>query len=881
MKGVKMIEEDEDIIKLRLYIQKSSNYKELDNILDDLEKIIESLTHKERQLQYEYLADTMSDFLVKGNLENIKNINQLTDLIEKIFVAIEENENIQKPSVALVKFLYILQEKNYESLDIELYKNLMDVVNDINWIFELKQSEKQFVFSIHELISKVVKNFEYSDDNLMHLTMALQIFKNFDNGNNKDQIEGIAKEYKIGILLCLLEGGSILNNSSENYNFNGTLIVKNNKYAIIRNKDKSYFDDIDTKYNVLAEINKNKQEMAYYIEVEIEQEYITTSFQKIFEENNNNVKIELLKEIFETESYNVFFNDSIIIHSTTREFIRMLNPSRKDRKIIGNSANEINNFDGFYKILKKNEIPNARHSVIYGNYEKSCDIVTLDFAIEIMYVFKMKDYQYNMFSKNYDGNDDFRQNQIIKEFFENVIYKEEISVEKKIDMLIAYYKYLYNNYKYNKNTQMSEIISLVMPFKPYNPFECSTKKEALYKFVEVVKSSNDLNDELSIIQIKKIDDKIGNINVLDLEQNELDIQEDEIENLFFSFADREMYAVFDNKNKKIIHDYEINEVCKYIGNYFKDLDFVKFEDKNKIDIRLIDMLQIINAFRSNEMIWKKFNCDTNINSIYILKLIWHFNIFNIFDEKINEFYKLIFEFHYTDMIRKCDNKDKLLDNLKQYCERKGVLVIAKETAGDCGTLYSICKNVCDDRYLSERNFLIEIFDASMIQSNIKEKNGKYYYDDNLIEEIVFVTDIILSGKATETMLNYHLNVTPINNINRKYLQFREENYISNIIKANGIEEKISVYSLFKFQEVNEFIINNKKIKIIHENEIEKMYKDDDCVKDIYIKIYNDKMNSEDVVRVIRYNNMPFKTIFMKEIVDSKYLIGIFNRKEEL
>jgi hypothetical protein len=292
-------------------------------------------------------------------------------------------------------------------------------------------------------------------------------------------------------------------------------------------------------------------------------------------------------------------------------------------------------------------------------------------------------------------------------------------------------------------------------------------------------------------------------------------------------------------------------------------------------------INIINSIGLNHVNYNIFNVNDNKNlniAIPLFKLLWHFQIYKIIDDKIITFFNAVINSHYIESALNSELISKYFDNLITLSNQEGVLIISKEASGDQGTL----KFMYDNWGIRSgtKNLLCKSFDAKDLEQKIEvNKCGKFNYREKLISKIIFITDNIMGGTATIQMLDFHISNKKVDK-NKHFVEIDSEKNVSKIIKANDNVE-IEVHSIFGYEDGKDKIKQKyTDIEVVFHNIIEsKFISDRKMQKDIKL-LYNYNIR-EGIRCMMRCNNMPNTFVFPNNVVNTEYLGGIFNRKEEL
>lgn len=803
-------------------------------------------------------------------------ISTLKRTIEFISTMIGIKDESNQSSDVLLFFLHRLKNKLFKEISADLYKKLSDVINDVSWVFALKENDVN-VFPVHELIVKVVGNFRYDKENLMYLTMALQTFKEVDeqfkDSESEKCIRNIAKNHNIGILECMIDGGRLIENSELNYQHNLTLIAKNEKYIIIRNQLKSYFSKYD-KESIVAEVDDSKEEKCYFIKIMIQPEWGVISFESFMERAPLCEKKKFLSAIFQNNTYNFFYDNSILIYKDTHGFISLVNQADCDKKICLKDNIYENSFEGFYDIIMQNRISDVRASILYGD-DQSCDVVTLDFIVVLYKSLKLYEFQYNVFENKYTNDTLTYQNQIIKSFFDYLIEHED--TETFFRVYEDYYNFVKEHFSFGDTDKIGKVLHLVLPFSPYQPFK------NIDEAINWVIHKNEYPSDYVIEKITMT--KFRNREQI-LLQDESDITAYRCENSAVSKLKSNSYVIINHKSRTFETDDSMNHAFNIISKLDQFNELFLDNDVSYCDNQMKETVKLMQGTGIHHKNYKQFH-SRSTNAKYVVcvfKLLWHFASYSISGGKIQKFYKLVLEKHHTDSILKQEDWKEFFESVSEMLnQEKGTLVIAKESSGDGGTLAKQYNKYAEEFLSGERGELHKIFDVSFLQSEIVLKNEKYTYRGAEINKIVFVTDNVTKGSATKQLLNYHL-VKGQDTSNKKFLCFPDDKKIKMIVERNVIaNENIQIYSLYCLESTKEICLGEDAIYQINAlRKISSQYIANDEVLELYAEIYGagDGNSNKGSICMIRCNNMPYRAIFDAKVVDTTNIVGLFHRKNE-
>ena len=97
----------------------------------------------------------------------------------------------------------------------------------------------------------------------------------------------------------------------------------------------------------------SENDLAWYVIINLESDEEVTDLASIFEDKNQENKLELLKMIEKNNIFNVFIPSRILRNKRNQKITRFLNPaSASDKVIVYKQRTEENEKDGFLKLLR-------------------------------------------------------------------------------------------------------------------------------------------------------------------------------------------------------------------------------------------------------------------------------------------------------------------------------------------------------------------------------------------------------------------------------------------------------------------------------------------------------------------------------------------------
>lgn len=115
-----------------------------------------------------------------------------------------------------------------------------------------------------------------------------------------------------------------------------------------------------------------------------------------------------------------------------------------------------------------------------------------------------------------------------------------------------------------------------------------------------------------------------------------------------------------------------------------------------------------------------FQCEKRgRNSVYLYKALWHFQIFEMDQERIEKFWRLILQKHYLGMVEETETIKQYFTDMQELAETDGILVLAKESYGNDSTLHYLYDKF--EHIHGERSYLSWAFDEGKIKRYLKRE----------------------------------------------------------------------------------------------------------------------------------------------------------------
>lgn len=885
-----MMNDEIKIETLYKYYCRSKEQVSLESLIEFM-NLIQNISAELRQKCAFKLSRIMVEQLKKLNqwpeTSNTLEGKLLVNTIEILSVA--QMENTQKDTYQeCLRFINDLRDQrkisgNSADKVVEQSRMFWDILPDIKEIFSLKTSTGDRAYPIHELVLDAANCFKHDNEHLITLALALQLFESVKNleeiqeeASIQKKVSDIAKSFQIRFLEIISEGGRLLLDSLD-YQYNGTIraVSRDRKRVIIRNIRKEYFSMFDPK-----QVKFEADYVAWYIECELSGEEELSSFQEVFGNGSKENRLNLLKYIAEQQIYNIFLPDMLVRNRASEKFIRVLNPcSGADKYIISGKNTESANMQGFLKILKTGKNNNRALFLC----EDGIDVLTVDYYCSF-YLEVVKG-RWNLWTDF--TNDDFYQRQLSSSFLLEMFKKQDIREFAKT--LSDYYIFLKNYVPYaerNAVTKMDSHMCLMMPYgcclpKDINEEKC--KQKILQQWF-----SDEVGDwcceELNYN--KQTQGMVTNTG--ESLEDYIFYSEDDFDKPIHPVATKlkfQKYYFVNHKKQKIIEDGITSDVMKRISGIRKLArdEIITFERKYDYAIENINRLQAImekNVLKQE--MYGMFGCEKGEKEkekcVRLFKILWHFQIYDIRDERLKDFWKLVFEKHYLGCVEQDEKIEAYFEELRNEANKNGILVVAKETSGDDTTLWNLYNSF--GKKGGAKDLLVKAFSSDSINGDLKE-NGKsgYCWRTHSLKKIIFMVDNTLSGSSLKKMLAFHINgVCP--KTKYKYVDIKPT-LKEMLEKDRNIIVEVHIIFALLSEEIKLSIEEQfGNISLVIYNQIPEKYKVDSETVNLIKKLYNIDSNMTGGF-IFRYSNMPAKYAFPKEVVESLNLVGLFQRRNEI
>ena len=481
------------------------------------------------------------------------------------------------------------------------------------------------------------------------------------------------------------------------------------------------------------------------------------------------------------------------------------------------------------------------------------------------------------------GKDCFYQEYLMKKYLQESL--QEVDEEKAKNILDDFYNFIIQYFDFDKIDEDSMMDGKLLAFPMINGYQIILSEffnEESIKNRIFSSAADEWQCDIARYQKKKTW-VIG----------ERKIQESELLNTDFvslteineKIPQRDLYVFVNKIDGKIVINTEFTDANRKIKKLsdISELQIIIYEEKTLyMNDNLGRLLRLIEA---NDMSHNKdemFRCENRgRNSVYLYKALWHFQIWEMDTERIEEFWKLILQKHYLGMVEETETIKQYFIDMQELAESDGVLILAKESYGNDSTLHYLYEKF--EHIHGERSYLSWAFDEGKIKRYLKrEKHTNIIlWHGKPLKKIIFMVDNLMKGGSLRNMLNFHLakitDKEPRKNIERDYLNI-DPTVKEMLDEIPGL--KIEIHPIFGFKEHVKEIETEYQVKIVIHREIPKSFCSDDETIGLVQEIYGTKVN-KGICCVFCYNNLPAKNVLSEYVCDYKKRAGLFQRSADL
>lgn len=822
-------------------------------LLEILESLIEVNSN---EIPPTCISSLFCHVVSKFNEEGIKNI------AEKIWNAfcninaVAEHIRTAESSTTEERILLFLRdlvngEEQVSDKVFEFFTDICGELEEIKYIFILRNEHKKHYFPIGSLLKKVMSSYgelERLDEKIINtFILAMEMFKLEQDLSNIDTLNKIVNDSNLEGLKILFKGNQLITTWKKNLKYNGILVLvdKENHKIYIRSEDKEYFDNLIDNDTLLEETNINGKTIAYYLLKDYPEnaEFISLNDILTKPECSLDSRLQVIEKIFCKKYYNVLYDKCFIKVDNTINLIN--NYSNKDSNIVWGNNHQGATPENIFKYGFKNYGLNT----LWGNDVDYVMYASL-FRLMLLQPLSLKGIISKMNSVT-----SFYQDALISFWLENINSVDSFLLK----LADTYFNDI--NYISSKNDIKNEKIEDIywLPYKFPVDFIirklnliCDTKEKD-FKVIEIEGKKN-INDKIEFFYNKqKIENKF-------LEKS-------------ISNSDEQIYYGFKKGKKYYIND-KATTFLKVLSNiHQKNKDI-----KSKNDFAFCKHLEIKNIcekmqLQKDALIPKQMRYYSDFNTIATLRIIHHV-IFNSFDKnKWNIFYKSLEKHQIVSYF-------EAIENNSFYFDEEGTLYVPKEDRSQCGTLNEI------NDYIRDKTRR----DLGLYINQLKINDGLYCLDDTEIKKIVFVFDTLQSGTSTKDYLN--LFFYPDENSkkkNPKYYCEEKEISLKQIIETN--KPKIQILFLYATEEgkqnIKEYLGDHEFLKnaeIICLQNIDVAPVDErfcNSIQEIYDFSDEREIPKPGFYPIIREFNQPKKNIFPSKLLNPDSIASLFVKKPEL
>ena len=311
-------------------------------LLEILESLIEVNSN---EIPPTCISSLFCHVVSKFNEEGIKNI------AEKIWNAfcninaVAEHIRTAESSTTEERILLFLRdlvngEEQVSDKVFEFFTDICGELEEIKYIFILRNEHKKHYFPIGSLLKKVMSSYgelERLDEKIINtFILAMEMFKLEQDLSNIDTLNKIVNDSNLEGLKILFKGNQLITTWKKNLKYNGILVLvdKENHKIYIRSEDKEYFDNLIDNDTLLEETNINGKTIAYYLLKDYPEnaEFISLNDILTKPECSLDSRLQVIEKIFCKKYYNVLYDKCFIKVDNTINLIN--NYSNKDSNIV-------------------------------------------------------------------------------------------------------------------------------------------------------------------------------------------------------------------------------------------------------------------------------------------------------------------------------------------------------------------------------------------------------------------------------------------------------------------------------------------------------------------------------------------------------------------
>lgn len=852
--------------------------------------------------------------MYKGNVPQdiVEELLQTFESIEQIGVEATEKERYDS-NLTTVWFLHELKTHGkvgdvWKIEDELLQKSIQILIQELDniyFVFDIKEDE-QYVFPIHNMIAKVVERPEFVDINnplgiyqIHILQLAVRLFINCED--KQKILQTLIDQCNLRFIKYLNASGYIIDTMDLlNYQKNGVMIfydAMTNK-VLVRNKSRNYFEGKPLweigGVTIEEEKDHHRNKIGFFVEYDLEKSDSLKDHSDILKSEDG--RQAFLRLVFDKKAYNILFEHSIIKKADGS--LLPVNPyCYNDNKIV----------KGWLKsktgtIYEKEHLIDAIREYRSSALKvcKECVMNRVTFGLAIM-LLQNENVGVNGLGVDELNSSEWYQSQVLKNWVEHC----SDSIEALTFVAGQWQReneYCVITYKKNKNSKEKNIEE--HEIEPLDFYPLKSDNSWMYQIIIGCKNPTgwyvlhgkvqEDSEGKFILVVDLVSDVVGKKFSQDTEMTQLlidteflDDPEGLIEEIWGSGD--EYYLLYNNKKQsgvvcnqtllKMLSALEKTQSKNYLTlETASEISWTQYDE-------ITDMMLLQGA--ALEEVGKRYFCDFDSQVYYRLihNLLWS----EIDKAKMGSYLK-IFMHHQKLKFSEINRDEKFM--------RKDVntLYVPKDGRESDSVLTSIYETYLKAKSVRESN--------DMYNYMLELKEDGFYYNDNRINNIVFLCDNFECGSATIRMLKAYLNLDVTDESEKRKVEQVRANRQKYFIKQNGSDvapeqrDEVPLESVIKKNNCTieihgyygteigkkavEDFLNEQHINsgvVSYERQITKQATQIiNEVKEIWPRF----APKENVYTVVREFNMPKMNVFPVTMLnDPKRAICMFVKKDEI
>lgn len=798
----------------------------------------------------------------------------------------DETTRSNDSNLMTIWFLNVLYQnfRNGQGFDTQLpisvIQDWMMGLDDIKYVFKIRDENNEKYFPINRLIIKVLQDKQFISIKKLtqyHIRIFQLAVELFEDSEEQKILKDLQDKCNLKFLEYFDGTQEILDSEKYmNCQKNGVMIFYNEskKSILIRHEKKEYFlRSIDgLKREIQTEYNIEKKPIGYFVTVDVEN-ILLRSYRDVITQYPKRI----LELIYKYGCYNIFFDKALMISDNV---ILPINPyTAQDKYIIDNNGNP------YIKEKIRDILLGYNLSAIKN---KGLDFVSIGLCITLL-----QKENVGIDALGLDGvtETDWYQNQVISNWV--LACKDSVSALKTIMIL------------WNKELDyMSKVITIqehhvetqnLMPYKCNLEWMYSILKLPSYPVIYEFVVDEDENGK-KFLKINDLHTLAGKLNKRADITNpdeivfDVDLSKDE-ENEFWEL-DAKHYIIYDEASNQWSFSLQNQPLYAYLTRIeLLNEKGLSFDIRNLVSISAIDKIKTYMHLHEKSLLLDDVNnhdAFQDFDAIAVYRIIHNMLWNEITSDKWDAFYKIIVNHQMLDY-------SKISEDITFHLDEAGVLYVPKENQSRDGSLSRIYSDYLKNNTSRTKNNLY----SPILSYNEIQK--KYCINGVAVNKIVFLFDNICYGSSTITSLAAYLEkLGYVDWLNKETLHRAERSIlkytvgtdvitVKKIIETNVITQ-IEVHSYYGTTEgedaVKEFLYKcgaadasvsyhksiNKKAECILEE-----------LKEIWPKYWKDATKEDCKFYIfIREFNQPKKNVFPSEMLsEPKKAICMFVQKDEL